>query len=187
MKKAFTLAEVLITLGIIGVVAVLTLPSLIARYKEKVLLSQIKKSYSNLLNVVNLYRAETGDETYSGLFNPDDTADVIAERFTRYYKTTSVCTTSDTTGKCALYQVKLQKPTNNGHGKLGYEDYGRPRLFLSDGSSIYIRKYFSDIAGTCGFLRTICVTDANGLCTAATITYLDARCGILGLDVNGLK
>ncbi len=37
MKKAFTLAEVLITLGIIGVVAALTLPSLITNYKVKVL------------------------------------------------------------------------------------------------------------------------------------------------------
>lgn len=35
MKKAFTLAEVLITLGIIGVVAAITLPTLIANYQKK--------------------------------------------------------------------------------------------------------------------------------------------------------
>ena len=35
MKKGFTLAEVLITLGIIGVVAALTLPSLITNYRKK--------------------------------------------------------------------------------------------------------------------------------------------------------
>ena len=34
-KTAFTLAEVLITLGIIGVVAAMTMPSLIANHKEK--------------------------------------------------------------------------------------------------------------------------------------------------------
>ena len=34
-KVAFTLAEVLITLGIIGVVAALTIPTLIAKYQEK--------------------------------------------------------------------------------------------------------------------------------------------------------
>lgn len=33
MKKAFTLAEVLITLGIIGVVAALTIPTL-AKYRK---------------------------------------------------------------------------------------------------------------------------------------------------------
>ena len=36
-KLAFTLAEVLITLGIIGVVAALTLPALISNYKKQVL------------------------------------------------------------------------------------------------------------------------------------------------------
>lgn len=43
---AFTLAEVLITLGIIGIVAAMTIPTLIANYKEKALESQFKKSYS---------------------------------------------------------------------------------------------------------------------------------------------
>lgn len=35
MKKAFTLAEVLITLGIVGVVAAITIPTLIAGYQKK--------------------------------------------------------------------------------------------------------------------------------------------------------
>lgn len=47
-KGAFTLAEVLITLGIIGVVAALTLPSLIQKYQEQVLENQLKKMYSTI-------------------------------------------------------------------------------------------------------------------------------------------
>ncbi len=43
MKKAFTLAEVLITLGIIGVVAAMTLPSLVGNYKKKVTVTRLKK------------------------------------------------------------------------------------------------------------------------------------------------
>ena len=35
MKKAFTLAEVLITLSIIGLISVLTIPSLVKNYKNK--------------------------------------------------------------------------------------------------------------------------------------------------------
>lgn len=51
MKKlAFTLAEVLITLGIIGVVAALTLPNLIANYQDKVLVTGWKKSYAEISN-----------------------------------------------------------------------------------------------------------------------------------------
>lgn len=46
IKKGFTLSEVLITLGIIGVVAALTIPELITQYKAKRLHSQFLKSYS---------------------------------------------------------------------------------------------------------------------------------------------
>ena len=41
-KIAFTLAEVLITLGIIGVVAAMTLPSLVQHYQEKQRINQLK-------------------------------------------------------------------------------------------------------------------------------------------------
>ena len=47
-KVAFTLAEVLITLGIIGVVAALTLPALINKTNKKELEVALKKTYSEL-------------------------------------------------------------------------------------------------------------------------------------------
>jgi prepilin-type N-terminal cleavage/methylation domain-containing protein len=47
-KHGFTLAEVLITLGIIGVVAAITLPTLIQNYKKQVYVNQLKKSVSTL-------------------------------------------------------------------------------------------------------------------------------------------
>ena len=45
-NAAFTMAEVLITLGIIGIIAAMTLPSLIANYQKKVLKEQFKVAYS---------------------------------------------------------------------------------------------------------------------------------------------
>lgn len=47
-QAAFTLAEVLITLGIIGIIAAMTLPSLIARYQKKVWAAQLKYNVSLL-------------------------------------------------------------------------------------------------------------------------------------------
>ncbi len=47
-KLGFTLAEVLITLGIIGIVAALTIPGLLSRNEEKVRETQLKKAYSVL-------------------------------------------------------------------------------------------------------------------------------------------
>lgn len=45
---AFTLAEVLITLGIIGVVAAMTIPTLMSKYHEKVYKAQYKQIFSEL-------------------------------------------------------------------------------------------------------------------------------------------
>ena len=47
-KIAFTLAEVLITLGIIGVVAAITMPTLINNYQKKAAITAAKKAYSTL-------------------------------------------------------------------------------------------------------------------------------------------
>ncbi|CCY62875.1 MAG: hypothetical protein ACLSA2_10795 [Candidatus Gastranaerophilaceae bacterium] len=58
---AFTLAEVLITLGIIGIVAAMTMPALIANYQERVIVSQLKKVYSTLSQAVKMAEAEYGD------------------------------------------------------------------------------------------------------------------------------
>lgn len=45
-KRAFTLAEVLITLGIIGIVAAMTLPTVVNKVGKNVLKQQFKKEYS---------------------------------------------------------------------------------------------------------------------------------------------
>ena len=58
--KGFTLAEVLITLGIIGIVAALTMPVLIANYQNTALQSQFKRAYSNIYNAIRLIEAKDG-------------------------------------------------------------------------------------------------------------------------------
>ncbi len=60
IKKAYTLAEVLITLGIIGIVAAITIPALINKYKSVQLKSQLNKAYSTLTQAVNMIYADTG-------------------------------------------------------------------------------------------------------------------------------
>ena len=49
-RAAFTLAEVLITLGIIGVVAAVTIPMLVANYQNMQRVVQLKKIYSEFAN-----------------------------------------------------------------------------------------------------------------------------------------
>lgn len=60
---AFTLAEVLITLGIIGVVAAMTLPTLVANYQKKILIGQLQKTISSIENNSRKLIADEGVES----------------------------------------------------------------------------------------------------------------------------
>jgi len=59
-KKGFTLAEVLITLAIIGVVAAITIPSIIANHQKRELETRLAKSYRTISHAVNMAIAEHG-------------------------------------------------------------------------------------------------------------------------------
>ena len=59
-QEAFTLAEVLITLGIIGVVAAMTVPTLIAKYFDKAMEAKYKKVISSLANGYKLMLNKEG-------------------------------------------------------------------------------------------------------------------------------
>lgn len=57
-KKGFTLAEVLITLGIIGIVAAITMPTLMTDTKYKQVGVKLAKFHTNLENAAKAYAAE---------------------------------------------------------------------------------------------------------------------------------
>ena len=60
MTVGFTLAEILITLGIIGVVAALTIPVLIAKCQDIILGAQFKQAYSYVVNARRMAIASIG-------------------------------------------------------------------------------------------------------------------------------
>ena len=64
MKKAFTLAEVLITIGIIGLIASLILPRLIQNYKNLVVETRLKRFYSAFNQAIQRSEIEYGDKKY---------------------------------------------------------------------------------------------------------------------------
>ena len=60
-KIAFTLAEVLITLGIIGVVAALTIPTLMANHRKQVVETRLAKFYSTMNQAIKMAEVDYGD------------------------------------------------------------------------------------------------------------------------------
>lgn len=80
MKKAFTLAEVLITLGIIGIVAAMTLPTITQKIDKQVTMSKLKKSFATMYEIIRLSEKDNGEvwewsfenEVYDQAFNESD-------------------------------------------------------------------------------------------------------------------
>lgn len=62
--SAFTLAEVLITLGVIGIVAAMTMPTLITNYQKRQTVTRLKSAYAQLLQAIKLSEVDNGD--YAG-------------------------------------------------------------------------------------------------------------------------
>ena len=80
-RTAFTIAEVLITLGIIGIVATMTLPTIITNYKVKVLENQFKKADSIIQQAIQNTANEYG---YSSITELNMTGHCSAEGY-KYY------------------------------------------------------------------------------------------------------
>ena len=60
-RIAFTLAEVLITLGVIGVVAAMTLPALIQNYEKMVTVNRLKITFNIMSNAIRMAEAHNGE------------------------------------------------------------------------------------------------------------------------------
>lgn len=86
MKKsfAFTLAEVLITLGIIGVVAAMTLPALVQKKTNSEVEAKLKKIYSAMNQAILLSEIDNGPKEYWSHSCGEDT-DIDCETYYNKY------------------------------------------------------------------------------------------------------
>ena len=89
IKKAFTLAEVLITLGIIGVVVAMTLPILISNYKKNLAVERLKSTYSIINQAFSHSIADNGPAEYWD-YNLS-TTDFYARYYAPYIEGVKIC------------------------------------------------------------------------------------------------
>ncbi len=95
-KKGFTLAEILITLAIIGIVAAITLPSLLVNVNEKAWDAQKKALHARLAQAIGQMNTLGGYGTYTEDDEGTATTDTAAESFildalSKVYKINNVC------------------------------------------------------------------------------------------------
>ncbi len=133
VKLAFTLAETLITLGIIGVVAAMTIPSLITNYNKHITEVRLQKFYSLFNQAIKLSVVENGEvEGWSDYWNAAtnivdsdgnvlENADVVDSAFEKYLAPYMKVMT----------KKRVKNAQNNNETQLLY--------FLADGSAFSYR------------------------------------------------
>lgn len=152
MKKAFTLAEVLITLGIIGVVAAMTLPVLISNYNNKIYINQLKKSYSTFSQGMQKMFAEYNCPDWACMGMSDDNLNDKNYMMDMFSRAFSMADKNTNSGKIDYVTKIYDAGTDTA---LSANDY----LFsfnLPDGSSWY---YFGTLFYSNEF---VVVVDING-------------------------
>ena len=180
-KVAFTLAEVLITLGIIGVVAALTLPTLVANYKEKELIVRTKKSYSDIQNAIQLAQQENGDiGDNTALFNFSDGYSKVLENFSKYFKGAKFCKNQEQC-KDFYYDISYAVPMYGSSGAIKKYNTGWSKIVLSSGAVLN----FAELIPNCDYVRLETYYDKDG---NPTQRYNHVKyCAIIYFDVNGPK
>ena len=141
-KKAFTLAEVLITLSILGIVAALSIPNIISNYNERVTITKVKKMYSILNSAYSMALAENVIKENTIFGFTEDGATKIAEIFKQYLAVSKDCGTT-MVGKTECGMVNSNYKTINGDN-WGTNYLTNNRFYvleLKDGSLIWFRGY----------------------------------------------
>lgn len=159
-KIAFTLAEVLITLGIIGVVAAMTIPSLIQSYKEKATVTAVKQSYSifaQALKMVTIDNPDLSALTDSSL-SAKENSQIMFNEISKHIKKVKSC---DVDKKCMgnTYYLNL-----NNEKVSNWDTYNNLVTgVLANGTSFWI------------------------LSLPASISGEETYAGQIGIDINGNK
>ena len=83
LKKAFTLAEVLITLGVLGVVAAMVMPTLMSEFQERVWITRLKHTAAVLSQA---YLMASKDHGVSAEWNHSGSNQERARRYYDYLK-----------------------------------------------------------------------------------------------------
>ena len=87
--KSFTLAEVLITLVVIGIIAAITVPVVMANHKKTETAAKLKKFYSTFSNAVRLAETEHGIPSYEWDFTNESYTAFFETYLQKYFTYTS--------------------------------------------------------------------------------------------------
>ena len=150
MKKGFTLAEVLITLAIIGVVAALTIPSVIIKNQKQELYTRFIRLYSDLSRLLPVMINERGSTSN---WTQEDCESIASN----YMKASKICEA----GRDCFAAIYSLTPNGN-HDNFPTRAYNNlPSFELSTGAVINI-KFQRELTNTETPVGCYIIIDTNG-------------------------
>ena len=158
-KKAFTLAEVLIALIIIGVVTVITIPTVMNNTNKQETVSKLRKAYAALSLATNMIIAENGSPKGDGswLTHIDDTYNI----YKKYLNNAKEC--GNTQNCISEINYKRLKSDTGWNFGTSYR-----KLILTDGTYVMFNAM-------------------NASCTGSDWCGNNFRCLQILVDINGAK
>jgi len=166
--KGFTLAEVLLVITVIGVVASLTIPNLITNIQEKQTTAALKKAYSTLSNATISVAEENGGNLIS-LPVIGSSSNSLISYYYKYLNVIKQCTYNNTRGNCwhsenASFYLDGTPANNTNWDLVGIG------VILGDGTLVS----FADMSVNC-IMIPYGGSPLNDICTIARV------------DLNGFK
>ena len=174
-KIGFTLAEVLIVIGIIGMIANMTIPTLMASVQEQQQVTQLKKAYTVINQALSQMATDNGcigDLKCTGFFATGVTQTQCGTELLKYLKAVQVCGVNSTGCFVDNINTKFDGKGSNAsyNNNIHYFNF-----VLIDGTSIAL-----DNTG-----YNNCGSDYRKVTTNASAA--SQICGSITVDVNGLK
>ena len=139
-KKAFTLAEVLITLGIIGIVAAMTLPSIINNIEKKDTSARLKKFYSAFNQAILLSTVQNGPvsgwpDQQIVYHDSEALYDWFEKYLAPYFSTLKDCREG---GANCIGNYKIYNPAKGTYSNIAQMAKDGVYYIFADGGSIYL-------------------------------------------------
>lgn len=172
--RAFTLAEALITLVLIGIVAAAVIPTVVDHIQKDMNAMALRKAYSTMNQVLPLMAREfdvNGDLNDTGLFDGSDA--FFGDNLIRYIKVSKNCRMGD-----GCFPSQMGTQFKNSSSQINSDSVtGSHYSFIANDNMSYVVE--SSGAG--------CVPAFDGASSSSFNNQLKQICGKLWVDVNGFK
>lgn len=177
--KAFTIAEVLIPLGIIGFIVAITIPELVDSYQKSQYSTALKKAY-NMLNQA-LMKITTDNQCINdlrctGAFSVGTNSQTLGDALVKYFNTSKICGTTPDKGCWTDKTNKNYDGTATPDHKLDSSTYYK--FTTLDGMSFAFYNYAEAGSGS---------ADCSSNWSTGKLGNMSQVCGQIIVDVNGQK